>query len=262
MQWEDLTAPEFSKAVKKSKGLCVLPIGVLEKHGNHLPLGTDLFTGRHIALEAARREPVVVFPPYYFGQIHEARHVPGTVALPGPLLLEMLEQVCAEIARNGFTRILIFNSHGGNNSLLPFFAQLSLERDKGYGLYVSHIAAMGGPHPEVKKLLKDGYDGHAGEYETSLIQHVLPGLVRMKDDVPGEGKVLKGLSLDRLYHGIWWYAESPHHYRGQGRLGSAAKGKAIFEKEVEALVASIRRVKADTRGPKLMKEFFKKAARP
>src|SRR5437879_4030172 len=134
MQWEDLTAPEFSKAVKTSKGLCLLPIGVMEKHGNHLPLGTDLFTGRTIALEAARQEPVVVFPPYYFGQIHEARHVPGTVALPGPLLLEMLEQVCAEIARNGFKKILIFNSHGGNASLLPFFAQLSLEKDRGYGL--------------------------------------------------------------------------------------------------------------------------------
>jgi creatinine amidohydrolase len=262
MKWEDLTAPQFAKAVRDSKGVCILPIGVLEKHGNHLPLGTDFFTGRAVALEAARREKAVVFPPYFFGQIHEARHVPGTVALSGRLLLDLLFEVCSEIRRNGFSKILIFNSHGGNGHLLPYFAQLNLEQERGYGVYVAQIAAMGGLDPQVRKSLKDTYDGHAGEYETSFIQHLRPDLVHLAADRPSEGRVQKGLGLDRLYHGIWWYSESPQHYRGQARLGTAAKGKLIFEKEVQALSKAVRQVKADRKGPALMKKFFRQALKP
>src|SRR5256886_2838535 len=56
------------------------PFGILEKHGPHLPLGTDLLDVRYAALHAAEQEYTVVFPEYYFGQIFEARHEPGTVA--------------------------------------------------------------------------------------------------------------------------------------------------------------------------------------
>ena len=69
VHWEELTAADFTKGIQQSQGTCLLPFGILEKHGPHLPLGTDLLDVRHAALHAAEREYAVVFPEYYFGQI-------------------------------------------------------------------------------------------------------------------------------------------------------------------------------------------------
>src|SRR5438874_11453080 len=68
-KWEELTAPDFVKAIQQSQGTCLLPIGILEKHGAHLPLGNDLLNVRYAALNAAQQEYAIVFPEYYFGQI-------------------------------------------------------------------------------------------------------------------------------------------------------------------------------------------------
>src|SRR5229473_3097587 len=79
-KWEELTAGDFRAAIQQSKGACLLPFGILEKHGPHLPLGTDLLNVRYVALHATDQEYAVVFPEYYFGQIFEAKHEPGTIA--------------------------------------------------------------------------------------------------------------------------------------------------------------------------------------
>ena len=84
MQWEHLTATDFAAAARDT-GVCILSIGVLEKHSEHLPLGTDFLNGHRVACMAAEKEPAVVFPPFYFGQIYEARCFPGTITLkPAP----------------------------------------------------------------------------------------------------------------------------------------------------------------------------------
>ena len=70
-KWEELTAAEFRDAIQLSKGTCLLPFGILEKHGPHLPLGTDLLNVRHASLLAAQQEYAVVFPQYYFGKTTE-----------------------------------------------------------------------------------------------------------------------------------------------------------------------------------------------
>src|SRR5713101_2634511 len=61
-RWEELTAPDFVQAIKRAQGTCLLPFGILEKHGAHLPLGTDLVNVRYLSLTAADQEYVVVFP--------------------------------------------------------------------------------------------------------------------------------------------------------------------------------------------------------
>ena len=92
VHWEELTAADFRTAVQQSQGACLLPFGILEKHGPHLPLGTDLLDVRYAALHAAEQEYAVVFPEYYFGQIFEARHEPGTVAYSRELQLLLLQE--------------------------------------------------------------------------------------------------------------------------------------------------------------------------
>jgi len=100
MLWTELTSDGFAQAVEDSSGLCLLPFGCIERHGPHLPLGTDQITVDAVARQAAEEEPAVVFPSYYFGKIFTARHIPGTIALTRTLLLPLLEAVVDEIARN------------------------------------------------------------------------------------------------------------------------------------------------------------------
>jgi creatinine amidohydrolase len=122
-KWEELTAADFRSAIQHSKRTCLLPFGILEKHGPHLPLGTDLLNVRYASLQAVAQEYAVVFPEYYFGQIFEAKHEPGTMAYSADLQLKLLQETTDGMARNGCTKILIVNGHGGNEHLLPFFAQ-------------------------------------------------------------------------------------------------------------------------------------------
>ena len=136
MNWEELTAPEFSKAVTECGGVCILPIGVIEKHGNHLPLGMDAINAHEVAEQAAEQEPVMVFPFYYFGQNTHAKCEPGAIAIRFELLLPLLESVCDEIARNGFHKIIFYNCHGGNLNLLNYFCEKMLDCEKPYMVYL------------------------------------------------------------------------------------------------------------------------------
>src|SRR5581483_1906472 len=146
-RWEELTAADFRDAIHQSQGTCLLPFGILEKHGPHLPLGTDLLDVRYVALHAAEQEYAVVFPEYYFGQIFEAEHQPGTIAYSTHLQLDLLQETTNEMARNGCKKIIIVNGHGGNENLLPFFAQTQMEKPHDYVVYVLPIIdpPPGGP---------------------------------------------------------------------------------------------------------------------
>src|SRR6202162_1241409 len=135
-KWEELTGPDFQKAIQKAQNTCVLPFGIIEKHGPQLPLGTDLINVRYASLQGAVQEYAVVFPEYYFGQIFEAKHEPGTIAYSARLQLDLLQETTAEMARNGCKKIIIVNGHGGNNSLPPYFAQSQLPPPRDYVVYV------------------------------------------------------------------------------------------------------------------------------
>src|SRR6201981_567361 len=163
VHWEDLTAADFREGIHRSVGVCLLPFGILEKHGPHLPIGTDLLDVRYAALHAAEEEYAVVFPEYYFGQIAEARHEPGTMAYSRSLQLALLQETTDEMARNGCKKVLIVNGHGGNESLLPYFAQTQLDKPHDYVVYVQW-----GPNERPKSASKrDPLDMHAGQSETS-----------------------------------------------------------------------------------------------
>src|SRR5260370_40631907 len=120
-KWEELTASDFRQGVQQGKGTCLLPFGILEKHGPHLPLGTDLLNVRYASLQAVSQEYAVVFPEYYFGQIFEAKHEPGTIAYSMELQLRLLQETTDEMARNGCNKIIILNEHAANQPLLPSF---------------------------------------------------------------------------------------------------------------------------------------------
>ncbi|RPH35037.1 creatininase family protein, partial [bacterium] len=161
VQYEELTALEFVDAVAKSEGVCVIPIGILEKHGPHLPLGTDLLTIRETVLRASRKEYCVVFPEYYCGQIFEAKHQPGAIAYSTELQWKLLQETCDELGRNGFTKIILANGHGGNNSFLSYFCQSQLADRKPYSVILFAPDADPVLEKRLSALRKTTEGGHA-----------------------------------------------------------------------------------------------------
>src|SRR6185369_14638119 len=108
-RWDELTASDWPTALKNSNRTCILPIGILEKHGPHVPIGSDLIQVREWSARATKKEYAVVFPDFFYGQINEAKHQPGAFALPERVVWALLEATCDEIARNGFDKIVIIN---------------------------------------------------------------------------------------------------------------------------------------------------------
>src|ERR1700719_1751039 len=260
VKWEELTATDFAKAIQQSQGTCILPIGILEKHGPHLPLGTDLLNVRYVSLQAAQQEYAVVFPEYYFGQIFEAQHEPGTVAYSSQLQLALLQETTDEMARNGCKKIIIVNRHGGNEHLLPFFAQAQLDKPHDYVVYVldGERSRPGGP---AKK--STGIDYHAGENETSNTMVSHPDLVHLDRAASESGADQKRVNLpEDVYTGIWWYARFPNHYSGDGSVATKELGEWNMKNWIGVIVESIRSVKADDVSLKLQNEFYEKSKHP
>ena len=260
MNWEELTGDQFPSAVETARGVCLLPLSVIERHGHHLPVGTDMYIGRELCRRAAALEPVLIFPDVIFTQILEAQHVPGTIAIEPDLIMRLLENVCREIARNGLPKIVIVNAHGGNDHLIHYFAQIQLASPRDYVVYVAQPPLSPDDEAALNAQWSTTVDGHAGEIETSAILAIRPDLVHA-DQLPtyGEGlphdrlKTLRDLGVDT---GIWWYADHPTHYRGDGRPATTEKGNRWLDAQARALAVTIRAIKADQMTPHLQREFF------
>jgi creatinine amidohydrolase len=262
-KWEEITSPQFSKAVALAGGVCVIPMGVIEKHGPHLPLGTDMFEARETAFRAAQKEYAIIFPPYFLGQIFEARHQAGTLAYSNDLLWKMLEETCNELSRNGLKKIILKNGHGGNSSFLQYFCQSQLAGRKDYIVVLFREGNDQVNGPEIKSLKKAKVDGHAGEEETSMMSVIRPDLVDQEAI-----KSQSGLNQDRLdkmpfgYTGIWWYADYPNHYASDVAQPNKRLGELLLESEAGQLAVLIKYLKNNNTVEELQEEFNKRADNP
>lgn len=262
-KWEEITSPQFSRAVTLAGGVCVIPMGVIEKHGPHLPLGTDMFEARETSFRAAQKEYAIVFPPYFMGQIFEARHQAGTLAYSNELLWKMLEETCDELSRNGLKKIILKNGHGGNSSFLQYFCQSQLAARKDYIVVLFREGNDQVNGPEIRSLKKAKVDGHAGEEETSMMSVIRPDLVDQEAI-----KSQSGLNQNRLdkmpfgYTGIWWYADYPNHYASDVAEPNKRLGELLLDSEASQIAILIKYLKNNNTVEELQEEFNKRADNP
>ena len=257
-RWDEITASDWNNALTKSNKTCILPIGILEKHGPHVPIGSDLIRVREYALRATQKEYAVVFPDYFYGQINEAKHQPGVFALPERVVWDLLENTCDEIARNGFNKIVIVNGHGGNPELIKYFIQTRLEKERNYAVYFFQPSSDSAFTRQLTALRRSDAQGdqHAGEKETSEVLYFRPDLVQLDSAKNESGKNLNRLSIPNVYTGIWWYADYPNHYAGEGDKATVALGKLVADHTILQLIDAIKAIKSDAKTLILQKEFF------
>ena len=257
----ELTAPDFVKAVERSGATAIIPAGILEKHGPHLPLSTDLILAREISSRAAQLEYTIVYPEFYFGQIFEAKHQPGTIAYSPELVWKMLEETCEELSRNGIKKIIIVNGHGGNNKLFAYFCQTQLAQRKDFS-----VVFFQPDDNEVDKSIEEmritDYGGHADEVETSMVYAIRPDLVHPERASSQSGRDQARLKLPYAYTGIWWYASFPNHYAGDGSSPQKEIGELSLNSRAKQLSELIKALKKDNSVRELQNMFYKEAENP
>ncbi len=279
MLWENLREEEFHEAISLSKGLCILPVGCLEKHGQHLPVGTDVIHITEIAKRAAERETAVVFPTMYFGEKTGAGEFAGTVIFSAELRLQILRETCSEICRNGFDKILIYDGHGGNQSMISYFMRSTLYDRTGYSVFEY---SLGADFATPKKLMNEGYDfltsedrkilnsyteqkkrfGHADFIETGWVYGVRPETVRL-DKVYDESNEsthrFDAFSEKRINTPFLWMANYPNSYEGDMHDGMNERiARAMVEYSTKKLCEVIAFLKNENISEEYRKEWEKK----
>ena len=278
MQWECLREEEFAPMLDRTNRVCAIAIGCLEKQGQHLPLGTDAMKGGRILELAAEREEVCVFPRLYLGDLQgeqarkagEGVHY-GFVSLSAELLLNLMRELCDEIGRNGFKKILLFNSHGGNRPFLENFVRAATDRKKDYEVFLYYNSLV--KPDEVLKVIRERgrsyfpaltdtdiavledwvatgkFDGHGGFAESAMVMGTYPELVRLDRCEVESGlstHVADPLSDAGIKWGRMWQANYPNSYAGKPPLGLTQQiADATVEIAVEKTAAVLKLLKDD-----------------
>lgn len=277
MLWEELSGWELDAARDTAGGVCLLPFGAIESHGPHLPLGTDIMAARTVAAGAATIEPAVVFPDNPLGFL-TATQVPGNVCVSFELVTQLLREVCAEIGRHGFTRIIIVNGHGGNQAGLETFIQSTLVEPKSYVVYSVYVGWLrkqafdhlntdtDSPLSEEDRALVAEHvagrgGGHAGFGESCEIAGIDERLVQLErayDADFADQDRLAGLREAGVFTWNDWYARFPNNYSGDPAGTNARIGRALLAQMSTELAGSIAAAKSD-RAPEVQSEYFERA---
>jgi creatinine amidohydrolase len=226
------------------EAVVLFPIGATEQHGPHLPTGTDSFAVEHLARAAAQavsdRIPIVVAPTLPFGSSHHHLPFGGTMSLGTETFYRVVLDLAESLIVGGFRRIMILNSHGGNNELIQCVARdLALK-------HPAHLAAVSYWAPAWDALVdREAHrhgrvPGHAGAFETSLMLALRPELVREprphRDGAIGSDPRRSWPPVRIELHGAWQqidgYSDSPDR-------GSAERGRAYLEAIVESIGQSL-----------------------
>lgn len=244
-----LTTNEVAELPKESAAV-VIVIAAVEQHGPHLPLATDLLLGVSVlTLALERMDPgsaVWVLPPLAFGRSNEHAAFAGTIALSQANLAAVISDVAESVARAGFRRLVLFNSHGGNVPVLDYIAR-DVRQATGLMVFPFSLFMIGLTYPQISE--QEALLGtHAGEWETSMMLELAPELVhRERAAKLGEYARFQGpaehLSLLGPVKFAWLTDDvSASGVIGDPRPASADRGKDIIELTVAKVAAALEEI--------------------
>jgi len=250
LRWEENTSPVLGEAIARDP-VVILPVGSIEQHGRHVPVGCDADSAEAVALRAAEglwggAPLVLVLPTLWYGYSPHHMSLPGTVTLRSETFLQVVQDIVESVLAHGVRRVLILNGHGGNISSLDVVASRVGHAWHGRAriaaaTYFQLVADRVGEFRESAT----GGMAHACEFETSL-QLALGRTVRMGEAVthyptmPSSRQVMDlfaGSSV-RSYHDF--KDLSPTGTLGDPSLASAEKGQTILRICVEELQAFLK----------------------
>jgi len=235
MNWWELTWPEFEKV---DKTVALLPTGIIEAHGPHLPLGTDALMATYIAEEAARRTNVLLLPTVWYGNTYILDKFPGTISISNETLYRLYLDIFREVARNGVRYLVVVNGHGGNVDALSMAAKDAARETKLTVILVNWWIDLA---KETRRRVLETPEGHAAEDETSEVWVAYPHLVKA---VPRDGSADEWVEVRFRVYGRDVYAmEYTKAVQGYPSKASQEKGRAILEAAINELTQLIEDLK-------------------
>ncbi|KUO85148.1 MAG: creatininase family protein [Caldivirga sp.] len=235
MNWWELTWPEFERV---DKTVALLPTGIVEAHGPHLPLGTDALMATYIAEETARRTNVLLLPTVWYGNTYVLDKFPGTISISNETLYRLYLDIFREVARNGVRYLVVVNGHGGNVDALSMAAKDAARETKLTVILVNWWIDLA---KETRRRVLETPEGHAAEDETSEVWAAYPQLVKA---VPRDGSADEWIEVRFRVYGKDAYAmEYTKAVQGYPSKASQEKGRAILEAAVNELTQLIEDLK-------------------
>ena len=250
--WQELSTADIAAADRKET-VVVIPVGAIEQHGPHLPVGVDAMINDGLLEDTLGRLPadfpILVLPQQSVGWSDEHGAFPGTLSVSMETLTAAWCEIGATIANAGFRRLVFFNSHGGQSEIAKIVCRK---------LRISHgvlaVAANWYALVDLSDLVDAGerrHGIHAGEVETSMMMHLRPDLVRADALANFEPS---SVEMARRYKRLGPTGATPYGWMTQdlhpsGAVGNATranagKGRTIVERAGQAmaeLVAEVRR---------------------
>jgi len=241
---------EKARASGRAPGAAaILPVGAIEQHGPHLPVGVDALLGQMLldaALPLLREDaPVYVAPPIQIGKSNEHDGFPGSLSLSRRSLRALVRASAFQLRGWGFRRIPILNTHGGNTSALDaILRELALEEQE------MDLALLPLEFEAELRAREAAAGIHAGELETSLLYAAAPHLTRPEaadcswiepENATGE------LRPEAAAATFGWKTLdlSRSGTMGDARAGSAEKGRAWLARAGRRLADRLERIVAE-----------------
>ena len=270
-RWLYTTSLNFPKLVEESKQTCIIPVGSVEKHGYHLPVGIDSLICSALAYSASKLESVCIAPDFVFGDVPGAQPA-GSMTFDMSVVMDLMENYCDQIGNQGFTKIGLLNAHGGNGTWLHLFQRRLENKKKPYAVIRIPIHCPA-PYGMAKLIEKEGYGvfpemtkedcdyilkcrerkmytGHGGLDETSYMMAICPESVHMEalgiidGHSTGEADYLTDAGLLLIDSG--WEINHPHFLAGEDPVDFNERiGKAVFRMESERLAKAFKLLKED-----------------
>lgn len=245
----EMTSEEVQEALTQTD-IILLPVGALEQHGPHLPLGSDSMQGTEICkrvqlLLAEEGIPVVVAPPFIYGLSAAHMEFPGTITLQPHTMLAVLEETCLSLYRHGFRRFALIMGHGGNWPIMQVAAQsVVAQTPDAHVMALNWLELMYGEYPKI--LASRRTERHSGEGETARMLATHPELVEL-----GRARTYYPETLAKkepIDHPAGIYkpardmkASTPVGSIGDPKLATTETGEKIYEIIVRWLASAIKR---------------------
>lgn len=227
---------------EKTRDLAILPVGALEQHGSHLPVGTDNIIASAFAERMAEVLDAYLLPCLGITSSIEHRKAAGTVYLKADTLAAIIRDIAESLQYSGYKRLILINGHGGNWILKPTIRQIN--RDLApFEVVLIHTSVAANRQQEVMDHVKN--DVHAGEKETSIILYLCEEYVKqIKEPINREFHPQDFMdyfdNMELTEDGYWGFPEDASKNKGEKMMELLVECALDYLHQLDALKRKMR----------------------
>lgn len=234
--FQNKTSYEIKKNIKES-GIAILPVGAVEAHGPHLPLGTDNLLAERVAEKVATGVDGLILPTLSYGQVWSLQNFPGSINISNDSMIRFLVDIGTSLSDQGFTTFVMINGHLGNQVALKEAARVLYEKRSNMKVYYFFYPGMN----EVVKEVRDSDNVHntyfhACEIETSYMLYLAPEFVDMSKAINEKPNIPDTADVTPTP----WEAFTDTAVLGDATSATEEKGKYIIDYTVQNMISILK----------------------